>query len=104
MSDDNRPVSVTILEKDYVVACTEQEREPLFRSVGLLDRKMRDLRDAGKIVGTERVAVMAALHLAHELLECRREQALLRGSISESMKRLEQKVARALATQQQAVA
>lgn len=104
MSNDSKPVSVAILEKDYIVACTEQERESLFKSVGLLDRKMRDLRDAGKIVGTERVAVMAALHIAHELLECRREQALLRGSISEAMKRVEQKVARVLATQRQAVA
>jgi cell division protein ZapA len=70
MSDtrDNQAVSITILDKEYLIACPEEERHDLMRSADYLDRKMREIRDAGKIIGTERIAVMAALNLAHELL------------------------------------
>lgn len=59
---------VRLLDKDYAVACPPEEREALLDSARLLDSKMREIRDSGKIIGTERIAVMAALNLAHELL------------------------------------
>jgi cell division protein ZapA len=50
------------------VSCTDEERPGLINAVNFLDKKMRDIRDSGKIVGIERIAMMAALNLAHELL------------------------------------
>jgi cell division protein ZapA len=62
---------VRLLDKDYAVTCPPEEREVLRESARLLDSKMREIRDSGKIIGTERIAVMAALNLAHELLQHR---------------------------------
>jgi cell division protein ZapA len=69
-----RPVTldVSLLGREYKVACKDSERAELLDAVALLDRRMRDIRDGGKIVGTDRIAVMAALNLAHDLLRARR--------------------------------
>jgi cell division protein ZapA len=61
-------LDVSLLGRDYKVACKEHERAELAEAVALLDRRMREIRDASKSAGTERIAVMAALNLAHELL------------------------------------
>lgn len=62
-------VTVRILEKEYHVACPAEEKADLLASAELLNRKMRDIRDSGKVVGLDRVAVMAALNLANELIK-----------------------------------
>ncbi len=64
-------VSVRILEKEYFVACPHEERADLLDSAELLNGKMREIRDSGKVVGLDRIAVMAALNLANELLKTR---------------------------------
>ena len=64
-------LDVNLLGRDYKVACAESERAELQAAVAFLDRRMREIRDQGKIAGAERVAVMAALNLAHELLRAR---------------------------------
>jgi cell division protein ZapA len=61
-------VDVNIMGRDFTVSCTDEERPGLINAVNFLDKKMRDIRDSGKIVGIERIAMMAALNLAHELL------------------------------------
>jgi cell division protein ZapA len=61
-------LGVKILDREYKLAVKPEEKERLLDAVGIVDDKMRSLRDAGKIVGLERIAVMAALQLAHELL------------------------------------
>lgn len=61
-------VSIHILDKEYLVACPEDERQDLLASADYLDKKMREIRDSGKVVGQDRLAVMAALNIAHELL------------------------------------
>jgi cell division protein ZapA len=66
-----RPLTVRILEKEYIVACGPDERTELLDSAELLNRSMREIRDAGKISGLDRIAVMAALNLAHEVLKLR---------------------------------
>ncbi|HKE38802.1 MAG TPA: cell division protein ZapA [Casimicrobiaceae bacterium] len=68
MDDHAVTLDVSILGRDYRVACKESEREELLQAVQYLDRRMREIRDAGKIAGTERIAVMAALNIANELL------------------------------------
>ena len=66
-------LDITILGREFKVACKENEREELSEAVALLDRRMREIRDAGKVTGTDRIAVMTALNFAHELLRARRE-------------------------------
>ena len=64
-------LDVTILDRQYRVACPDDERESLMASVAYLDQKMREIKSAGKIAGADRIAVMAALNIAHELLSSR---------------------------------
>lgn len=61
-------ITIHILDKEYIIACEEEERHDLQRSADYLDAKMREIRDSGKIVGSDRIAVMAALNISHELL------------------------------------
>ena len=63
-----KPIDVTIMGREFTVSCTDDEREGLLNAVGYLDKKMHDIRDAGKVVGLDRIAIMAALNLSHELL------------------------------------
>ena len=64
-------VTIKILEKEYNVACPIEEKPQLLASAELLNLKMREIRDSGKVVGLDRVAVMAALNLANELLKAK---------------------------------
>jgi cell division protein ZapA len=68
-------LDIQILGRDYKVACKEHERADLLAAVGFLDKRMREIRDGGKISGADRIAVMAALNLANELLRERRAPA-----------------------------
>ena len=64
-------LDVAILGRDYKVACRESERAELMQAVALLDARMREIRDTGKVAAIDRIAVMAALNLANELLRAR---------------------------------
>ncbi|MFA7400355.1 MAG: cell division protein ZapA [Sideroxydans sp.] len=64
-------LDVNILDREFRVACPEDERAELQDAVTYLDKKMREIRDAGKIASVERIAIMAALNIAHELLTTR---------------------------------
>ena len=63
-----KSVDVTILGRSFTVSCTDEERQGLMDAVNYLDKKMHDIRDSGKVIGVERIAVMAALNLSHEIL------------------------------------
>jgi cell division protein ZapA len=65
-------LDVTILGREYKVACAENERADLAEAVAYLDRQMRDIRDRGKVASVDRIAVMAALNIVHDLLRERR--------------------------------
>lgn len=72
MSDDNiKTLDIKILDRDLRVACPEEERAELLDAVAYLDRKMREIRDSGKVASVERIAIMAALNITHELLTMR---------------------------------
>lgn len=64
-------VTVRILDKEYQVACPADERQALLDSAQLLNERMKVIRGSGSVVGLERIAVMAALNLSHELLQAR---------------------------------
>jgi cell division protein ZapA len=63
-----KTVDVMIMGREFTVSCTDEERQGLLDAVNYLDKKMHYIRSAGKVVGVERIAIMAALNLSHELL------------------------------------
>ena len=66
-------VTVKILDKEYQVACPAEQEAELLVSAKYLDKQMRTIRDTGKVIGLERIAVMAALNISHELLQASEE-------------------------------
>ena len=66
-----RGVDVNIMGREFTVSCTDEERPGLMSAVNYLDRKMKDIQATGKVVGVDRIAVMAALNITHELLNAR---------------------------------
>ncbi|MGI9333562.1 MAG: cell division protein ZapA [Gammaproteobacteria bacterium] len=93
-------ISVSILDKSYVVACPPQEKEALLNSARLLDERMREVRDSGKVLGTERMAVITALNVIHELNQQKLTQNELSSSAAQELKRLEDKIAIAVGRRQ----
>jgi cell division protein ZapA len=79
MEERSLTLDVSILGRDYRVVCKESEREELLQAVQFVDRRMREIRDAGKLGSTERIAVMAALNMANELLRATRGRAATTG-------------------------
>ncbi|MBC6906398.1 cell division protein ZapA [Saccharophagus sp. K07] len=76
MSHDSKRVNVRILDKDYQVACRAEEKDALLLAARELDQRMRQVRNAGpSVLGTDRIAVMVALNLCHELQQERRKTA-----------------------------
>jgi len=63
-----KSMNATIMGHEFRVTCPDEEREELLQSVSYLDRKMREIRDGGKVIGSERIAIIAALNITHELL------------------------------------
>ena len=63
-----KSLQITIMGRDFRVACTEQEQAGLLQAVDYLNKKMLEIRDSGKVIGLERIAIMAALNIAHEFL------------------------------------
>jgi len=92
-----RTVTVKILDKDYQVACPADQEAELLVSAKYLDKQMRTIRDSGKVIGLERIAVMAALNISHELLRASEEAepAQLPPSV-ESVQRINRKLDDAL--------
>lgn len=68
MSKEPEGLDVNIMGREFRVACTDEQKPDLIKTVDYLNGKMRDIRDAGKVIGVERIAIMAALNIAHEFL------------------------------------
>ena len=93
---ESATVTVRILEKEYFVSCPADERADLLDSAEYLNKKMREIRDTGKVVGADRIAVMAALNMANELLRLRKQDAELQGAVSGRVKHMRERVETAL--------
>ncbi len=94
----NETVFVKILDKEYQVACPREERQALVESAQLLDERMTAIRSTGAVIGLERIAVMAALNLRHEILQAKTASQAGGGTASHSdLLRLNEKLERALA-------
>ena len=62
------PLTITIMDKEYRVACPEEEKDNLKASANLLNNKISEIKQQGSVIGTERIAIMAALNMSHEIL------------------------------------
>ncbi len=100
MSQQIAQVSVRILDKEYQVACPAGERTDLLDSAEVLNAKMREIRDSGRIVGLDRIAVMAALNMANDLIHAKARDQQLEGDISARLKSISDRVDSVLSSTQ----
>jgi cell division protein ZapA len=97
-SEDSIPVVVRIMDKEYRIGCKDGEQEGLLLSAQYVDRNMREIRQSGRVIGADRIAVMAALNIAHELLQYRRVRDRSEEDIGERIRKLQKKIESALDT------
>jgi len=95
-----KSIEVTVLGRSYTVACSDAERQALQQAVAYLDGKMTEIKTAGKVAGTERIAVTAALNIAHELLSMRLGEGFDVGAARRRIGDIEAKLEAALAKQE----
>lgn len=101
MTEQLAQVSVRILDKEYQVACPAGQRTDLLDSAEVLNDKMREIRDTGRIVGLDRIAVMAALNMANDLMHAKARDLELDGDVSDRLKIISDRVDHALSSTQQ---
>jgi cell division protein ZapA len=89
-------VNVKILEREYQFSCPEEERNELLKSAEYLNARMRQIRDSGKVVGLDRIAVMAALNLANEMLRLRDKDQSTDATVGLRLKSMRERVESAL--------
>lgn len=101
MNDIYAHVSVRILEKEYQVSCPAHERADLLDSAEFLNARMREIRDSGKVVGLDRIAVMAALNMANELLHARARDRKIEDDLGKRLRSMADRVESALLARKQ---
>jgi cell division protein ZapA len=99
MTDTTKTLEVKLLDRELRVACPEEERSELLEAVAYLDKRMREIRDAGKIASVERIALMAALNIAHELLGMKVGRGIDLADFRRRMNAMETAIDEALADQ-----
>jgi len=100
MAEAQKTVEVNLLGRIYRVACDDGEREALMRAATYLDGKMNEIRQAGKVMGAERIAVMAALNVAHELLSVKLGGGFDMGQAKRRLSDIESQLDAAIAKQE----
>ena len=101
MTQMHAQVNVKILDKEYQVACKTNERAKLLDSAEMLNLKMQEIRDSGKVSGLDRIAIMAALNLANELLQIRTDGQSLDTDVAGRIQAMRERVESALQSGQQ---
>jgi cell division protein ZapA len=99
--ENSIPVTVRILDKEYRVACNQGEEDSLIAAARLVDQKMREIRSSGKVLGTDRIAVMASLNLAHDLLEKQNQKDTVNTGINTRLRTMQQKIDAVLSKENQ---
>jgi cell division protein ZapA len=94
-----KSLQITIMGREFRVACPEDEQAGLLEAVDYLNRKMLEIRDGGKVIGLERIAIMAALNIAHELLTTKVGGGFDMGEIKRRMNRMEAVIDQAMTDQ-----
>jgi cell division protein ZapA len=98
---DQARVSVRIMEKEYLIACPYDDRSALLDAAEFLNARMREIRDNGRVVGIDRIAVMAALNLAHEYLKGKDRESKVDNGAGQRVRALRERVEGALGKSQQ---
>ncbi len=101
MATETIPVTVKIMEKEFQIACPPDEQEALEASARMLNEHMKKVRESGKVFGADRIAIMAALNLTHELLQHKNESRNFGKTFSERITAIQNKVEAALQDAQQ---
>jgi len=101
MNQEPVAVAVRILDKEYRVSCGPDEQVGLRESARILDQRMREIRQSGRVVGVDRIAVMAALNIAYELIKAQESQAQGQQDLARRLGDLQERLGDALATQHQ---
>ena len=96
MSKSRQGVSITLLDKEYVIGCSEDEKSELIASANYLNTKMIEQRDTGKVVGSEKIAVMAALNVTNEYLRMRSQSKSEKDDYRINISRISEKITKAL--------
>ena len=96
---DAKGLQINIMGREFRVACADDEQKGLLEAVDYLNRKMHEIRDNGKVVGLERIAIMAALNIAHEMLTTKGGGAFDMGDLKRRMARMETVIDQAMAEQ-----
>ena|SRR2546423_13452961 len=94
-----KSLQITIMGREFRVACPDEEQAGLLEAVDYLNQKMIEIRDAGKVIGIERIAIMAALNIAHELLRVKVGGGFDMGEIKRRMNRIETVIDQAMSEQ-----
>jgi len=100
MSQESIAVPLRILDKEYRVSCTSEEEAGLYESAQLLDQRMRELRKTGRVVGADRIAVMAALNIIYELIKLQSSRTQSEQELERRLGDLQRRLDAALAAQQ----
>ena len=100
MADSPKTIEVSILGRAYRVACEDNQREALMQAVAYLDGKMGEIRKSGKVMGAARIAVMAALNVAHELLSVKLGAGFDLGQAKRRISAIESQLDSAIAKQE----
>ena len=103
MSSEEKGIKVRILDKEFRVSCTQEAQPALYEAASYLDNQMRQIRQSGRVIGAERIAIMAALNLSHEILALKQKSSdedveILR----DRLQALQQKIDGAISSQGQA--
>jgi len=101
MNDMFAHVNIKILEKEYQISCPANERKSLINAAEMLNTKMREIRDSGKVVGLDRIAVMAALNLANDLIGAGDVSMHLETNVKSKVVQMRERVESALQSGQQ---
>jgi len=96
---DSGVIEVSLLERKFQIACKPEEEAGVRQAVDYLDRKMRELRDGGKVVGYDRIAIVVALNITHELLSLRLGNGFDMGSFKRRMQNMSARIDQAMAAQ-----
>jgi cell division protein ZapA len=99
VTDEPIGVTIKVLDKDYRIACPPHEQEGLMASARLLDGRMREIRQTGRVVGSDRIAVLAALNIAHDLVQLQRAQSGEDNETTRRLARIQERIASALSSQ-----
>lgn len=101
MTEETIPVTVRILDREFRVACRRDEEEALLAAAGMLNDRMKEVRESGKVIGADRIAVMAALNLTHELLQQKDEFDEESEAVTKRLKIMQDKIEKSLQNIQQ---